>query len=648
MKQFVCELCDSTNIIKQEDCFVCSDCGAKYSLEEAKKHMTDCDDVNYYIEQASLAYKNQDLNGALENLNNALMKDPDSVDALLLKHKILVHHSTPKENYFEQTKEIDKKIMSMDQLGLLFSQIYMDYFTKVSSVMLTVVKTLASRPDLKIHTVYLQRATAVNLKVNDLIRRGYTEAINEMISTDKATQNAYSEFCKIIDLTEENCKFSFLVADCLLEIEDDSKVYYTSMQKLFNFYAYSYEKYIKLYTDCIRTFGKVFTTAAEEKHKNILNDFKSKEKNFGDKLEAINAAERAEVTRKYWEKHTDEKQKLEAEKQSLLTQISESEKKIEEITASYAEGLSELQKKAAGPVPAEADAEVIHERIKDIQSRIRKANIFQVKLKKQLTEEYSKEEKKLSDTKAEIEKQKKSVHQEYSILNLKMQDECKPFKVKIAEVNDRIKSIDDELTKDRSIEEVNGLEKDNLDISLSFKELGEMFNNAVENTVKMVAKVDEKLAKESSVPLVAKNVELKCLAHETFSEYMALISNADGEIGEEEVAAVSEVLNESITSEKIAEYSEKATKKYLEEKVTPKYFISLFKAMKNGVKYDIHMEKECSDIYNIYRMIGRKIIMADGNADPVERELYAVTLKLIAESAKEYAIKLPFDDIAEV
>ena len=47
-------------------------------------------------------------------------------------------------------------------------------------------------------------------------------------------------------------------------------------------------------------------------------------------------------------------------------------------------------------------------------------------------------------------------------------------------------------------------------------------------------------------------------------------------------------------------------------------------------------------------MIGRKIIMADGNADPVERELYAVTLKLIAESAKEYAIKLPFDDIAEV
>lgn len=39
MKQLVCEMCGSTELIKQEGMFVCQSCGIKYSVEDAKKMM---------------------------------------------------------------------------------------------------------------------------------------------------------------------------------------------------------------------------------------------------------------------------------------------------------------------------------------------------------------------------------------------------------------------------------------------------------------------------------------------------------------------------------------------------------------------------------------------------------------------------------
>ncbi len=39
MKQLTCEMCGSTELIKQEGFFVCQTCGTKYSVEEAKKMM---------------------------------------------------------------------------------------------------------------------------------------------------------------------------------------------------------------------------------------------------------------------------------------------------------------------------------------------------------------------------------------------------------------------------------------------------------------------------------------------------------------------------------------------------------------------------------------------------------------------------------
>ena len=41
MKQLTCEMCGSTDLVKQDGVFVCQSCGTKYSVEEAKKMMVE-------------------------------------------------------------------------------------------------------------------------------------------------------------------------------------------------------------------------------------------------------------------------------------------------------------------------------------------------------------------------------------------------------------------------------------------------------------------------------------------------------------------------------------------------------------------------------------------------------------------------------
>jgi len=43
MKQLVCEMCGSKELVKQDGVFVCQSCSTKYSVEEAKKMMVEVD-----------------------------------------------------------------------------------------------------------------------------------------------------------------------------------------------------------------------------------------------------------------------------------------------------------------------------------------------------------------------------------------------------------------------------------------------------------------------------------------------------------------------------------------------------------------------------------------------------------------------------
>lgn len=92
MKELQCELCGSTDIIKQEGVFVCQSCNTKYSLEEAKKMMfsneTTQVNVNNTLELQNLydlarsALNSEDFTVAWGYYKQILYKNPHSWEAL--------------------------------------------------------------------------------------------------------------------------------------------------------------------------------------------------------------------------------------------------------------------------------------------------------------------------------------------------------------------------------------------------------------------------------------------------------------------------------------------------------------------------------------------------------------------------------------
>ncbi len=93
LKHMKCEMCGGSDLVKQDGLFVCEHCGAKYSVEEAKKMMVESDgdivvsgtvkiDNNSKLENlytlARREYKNDNYSEALKYYEMILLEDPNN------------------------------------------------------------------------------------------------------------------------------------------------------------------------------------------------------------------------------------------------------------------------------------------------------------------------------------------------------------------------------------------------------------------------------------------------------------------------------------------------------------------------------------------------------------------------------------------
>ena len=85
MRQLTCEMCGSTDMLKQDGVFVCQCCGCKYSVEEAKKMMVEGtvqvegtvkvdnkDKIENYLKMAESAYESENLKEAEDYANKII------------------------------------------------------------------------------------------------------------------------------------------------------------------------------------------------------------------------------------------------------------------------------------------------------------------------------------------------------------------------------------------------------------------------------------------------------------------------------------------------------------------------------------------------------------------------------------------------
>lgn len=113
MKQLKCEMCGSTDIVKQDGMFVCQVCGTKYSVEEAKKMMIEgtvevtgsvkidsSDELEKLYKVARRAKNDREISKATEYYNKILERDPTSWEAYFYINTIL--YSSPAEKIYKK------------------------------------------------------------------------------------------------------------------------------------------------------------------------------------------------------------------------------------------------------------------------------------------------------------------------------------------------------------------------------------------------------------------------------------------------------------------------------------------------------------------------------------------------------------------
>ena len=116
MKQLTCEMCGSTDLVKQDGVFVCQSCGTKYSIEEAKKMMVegtvdikgtvkvdDSDKISNYLLMAKNAYEAENKKEAEEYCNKIIEVEPNNYEAWFIKGKAAGWQSTLAKIRIEET-----------------------------------------------------------------------------------------------------------------------------------------------------------------------------------------------------------------------------------------------------------------------------------------------------------------------------------------------------------------------------------------------------------------------------------------------------------------------------------------------------------------------------------------------------------------
>lgn len=88
MKQLVCEMCGSTDLVKKDGIFVCQTCGTKYSVEEAKKMMIEgsikidrSEHLTNLYNLARRAKGENNIDNAAKYYADILLEDPNSWEA---------------------------------------------------------------------------------------------------------------------------------------------------------------------------------------------------------------------------------------------------------------------------------------------------------------------------------------------------------------------------------------------------------------------------------------------------------------------------------------------------------------------------------------------------------------------------------------
>ncbi|MDY5940713.1 MAG: TFIIB-type zinc finger domain-containing protein [Eubacteriales bacterium] len=137
MKQLTCEMCGSTDLVKQEGVFVCQSCGTKYSVEEARKMMVEgtvevrgtvtvdnSSAVEKYVANARRALDKQDWEEVEKYYNLVEQNSTNNIEAVFFSSYGKAMLSMMDQDYFKRQQKFEVLNRSMSVIS--------DYFEETS------------------------------------------------------------------------------------------------------------------------------------------------------------------------------------------------------------------------------------------------------------------------------------------------------------------------------------------------------------------------------------------------------------------------------------------------------------------------------------------------------------------------------------
>lgn len=474
MKRLTCEMCGSTDLIKQDGVFVCQSCGCKYSVEEARKMMVEgtvevtgtvkvdqSASIENYLSMARNAMESDNNEEAEKYANRIIEIDPKNAPAWEIKAKAAGWQSKANNNrlgesisawinavdYTEEANRRELRARISDDFANLFLAMIslragnferihdkgnkdslLNDFQKGIEMMNTLVvragvsfdravvyNAIIRRVNSGVQAAFIDAAKEFGPDHSDMVQWKFERFI-ESGDACIALLEAVVDYVYDSSLGAQICENAMKIGEAVR----DSKSY------KFNVHNSTYDHY---------EVDRFFTSEAKKLRTQNIEEFGRKRDMFlEDRLEKVleisggsrKAAETELAKTKYWEEHKEEKEQLELEKAGLLENVSRARKAAENVPS------LQLYDDVMAAVKTGT------EKIEALNKKMAGLGMFKGKEKKAIQEEIN-----------EVRTARHENEMKAEALKANVDIERAPMEKEIAEAKTRIAEIENELTKDR-------------------------------------------------------------------------------------------------------------------------------------------------------------------------------------------------------
>lgn len=416
MKQLTCEMCGSTDLMKQDGVFVCQSCGCKYSVEEARKMMVEgivevqgtvkidnSAKYNNIIQLAEDAFIDGRWGDAYSYCSEALVIRPD--DSLIIAMQglsVLGKEKIVKEVPMSSVNAMKRMFAAIDTMEISALE-KIDILNKISS--------------------YLNRICQVKIKESEEEIKTYSSQKVDYSPTQEklAAANVAAQALGGNIFTQQKAQQDF-------ENEKSKRLHNEALEE--------HIRQVKTRKWAIENFNFTYKQQISVK---IISIQRAYEENEKEKRIAA-----------YWAEHATEKIALDAELESLNHRLSDLQMQVNAISQEVSPQITALTQKRSEKIPEEIEVDKQKDLIRELERTRSNLGLFKGKEKKAITERLNGVERpKLEKIKEICATAKKehlaSVDAEIAVLSAK----GKELRDEVTNLKKRSSKITAELTKDR-------------------------------------------------------------------------------------------------------------------------------------------------------------------------------------------------------